>query len=289
MTDSDLKNVRDVGVILPSIYNEFFAEVLEGIENCLQHESYFLMLSCAKNNSEREKECVISMVNRKVSGIIILSPNTTDFDEKFYKDVAEKTPLVFVNAAVKIPGASYVENDEAAGAQEAIRYLFSLGHKKILMVSGVHSDSYNVKEKCFEEMMNEIGIDAKNYLVRVEEGNSPETADLTADILLEVLPKTDATAIFCCNDLMAVGALNACKYLELKVPEDISIMGYDNTSIANIFMPKLTSVDQNMFQLGRTAAQLLIEKIETGQTKRQTFYNTVVERESTADKVEETK
>lgn len=289
MTDSDLKNVRDVGVILPSIYNEFFAEVLEGIENCLQHESYFLMLSCAKNNSEREKECVISMVNRKVSGIIILSPNTTDFDEKFYKDVAEKTPLVFVNAAVKIPGASYVENDEAAGAQEAIRYLFSLGHKKILMVSGVHSDSYTVKEKCFEEMMNEIGIDAKNYLVRVEEGNSPETADLTADILLEVLPKTDATAIFCCNDLMAVGALNACKYLELKVPEDISIMGYDNTSIANIFMPKLTSVDQNMFQLGRTAAQLLIEKIETGQTKRQTFYNTVVERESTADKVEETK
>ena len=281
MEVSDFKNVRDVGVILPSIYNEFFAEVLEGIENSLQHESYFLMLNCARNDSDREKECVRSLVSRKVSGIIILSPNTKNFDEEFYEDVAKIIPLVFVNASVKIPGASYVENDEEAGAQDAIRYLFNLGHKKILMVSGINSDSYTLKEECFKEMMSNEGVDAESYIVHVEEGNSSETADLVTDILLETIPKTDATAIFCCNDLMAAGALNACKYLDLEVPDDISIIGYDNTAISNIFMPKLTSVDQNMFQLGRTAAQLLIEKIEKGETRRMTFYNTIVEREST--------
>ena len=279
--DFSLQNVRDVGVILPSIYNEFFAEVLEGIEHCLRHESYFLMLNCAKNNSEREKQCIRSMVKRKVSGIIILSPNTKDFDEKFYEEVAEETPLVFVNAGGKIPGASYVENDEEAGTQDAIKYLFGLGHEKILMVSGINSDSYTIKEKSFKAMMKTKGVDAEKYIVNVEEGNSSETADLAADILMEVLAKTDATAIFCCNDLMAVGALNACNYLGLKVPEDISVVGYDNTTLANVVIPKLTSVDQNMFQLGRSSAQLLIEKIETGQSKRVTFFNTVVERDST--------
>lgn len=281
MNDSDRKNIRDIGVILPSIYNEFFAEVLEGIEDYLQHKSCFLMLNCTKNDSEKEMQCIRSMINRKVSGIIILSPNTKNFDEEFYKDVVQIVPLVFVNASVKIPGASYVENDEEAGAQDAIKYLFNLGHKKILMVSGMNADSYTLKEECFKEMMNETGVDAESYIVHVQEGNSSETADLATDILLETIPKTDATAIFCCNDLMAAGALNACKYLELKVPDDISVIGYDNTAISNIFMPKLTSVDQNMFQLGRTAAQLLIEKIETGESKRMTFYNTVVEREST--------
>ena len=281
MDNSDLENIRDVGVILPSIYNEFFAEVLEGIENCLRHESYFLMLSCTRNDSEYEMKCIRSMVKRKVSGIIILSPNTKNFDEEFYTEIAKETPLVFVNASVKIPGASYVENDEEAGAQDAIQYLFNLGHKKILMVSGKNSDSYTVKEECFIEMMSNEGVDAESYIVRVEEGNTSETADLATDILLETIPKTDATAIFCCNDLMAAGALNACRYLDLKVPDDISVIGYDNTSISNIFMPKLTSVDQNMFQLGRNAAQLLIEKIEKGETKRITFYNTIVEREST--------
>ena len=275
------KNIRDIGVILPSIYNEFFAEVLEGIEHCLRHESYFLMLNCARNSAERETECIRAMVNRKVSGIIVLSPNTQDADEEFYRQVVQEIPMVFVNAYFKIPGASYVENDEQAGTQEAIRYLFELGHKKILMVSGINSDSYTIKEETFKEMMKSEGVDGKNYIVNVEEGNSPETADLAADILLETLPKTDATAIFCCNDLMAVGALYACKYLGLRVPEDISVIGYDNTNIANMMMPKLTSVDQNMFQLGRNAAQLLIEKIETGQAKRITFYNTIVEREST--------
>lgn len=276
------RNVREIGVILPSIYNIFFAEVLEGIEHCLRHEDYFLILNCARNNAEREMKCIRSFINRKVSGIIVLSPNTQDFDEEFYREIVQEIPMVFVNAYFKIPGASYVENDEEAGAQEVINYLFNLGHKKILMVSGINSDSYKIKENVFKEMMTIRNIDAKNYIVNVEAGNSMETVELTTKILLEIIPQTDATAIFCCNDLMAVGALNACKKLNIKVPDEMSIVGYDNTPVANVVTPKLTSVDQNMFQLGRNAAQVLIEKIEKGQSKRIIFYNTIVKRESTS-------
>ena len=270
----------NIGVIVPSVYNMFFAEVLDGIEDYLRRYSYFLMLSCAKSDGEQELNSIRAFVEEKVCGIIVVSPNTQGFNPERYLEAVKDTPLVFVNAHCKIPGASYVSNDEELGALEAIRFLGELGHEKILFVRGENADSYQVKEDAFRSVMSDK-FNVENYIVNIGEGNSLNTADLTTYKLSEILLSTDATAVFCCNDLMAVGAINACHQIGLEVPEDISVIGYDNTSIANYFTPKITSVDQNMFQLGRNAAQVLIEKIKTGKSKRITLYNTIIEREST--------
>jgi LacI family transcriptional regulator len=96
-----------------------------------------------------------------------------------------------------------------------------------------------------------------------------------------LIPRLKPTAICCCNDLMAVGALNACKRLGLSVPQDISIMGYDNISLSRLVEPKITTMDQNMFQLGSNAAKLLIENIHGGQSKRIMLDNVLIERETT--------
>ena len=197
-----------IDVIVPSVYNMFFAEVLDGIEDYLRNESYFLMLSCAKNDVELEAKCIRSMVNRKVLVIIDLSPNTQNFDAEFYSEVAATVPLVFVNTYRHVPGASYVNNDERLGIREAINYLFSLGHKKILFVRGINSDSYTIKEEVFRAMMEDENLDPRSHIINIEAGNTIKTADLTASELLEILPHSDFTAILCCNDLMAVGALN---------------------------------------------------------------------------------
>ena len=101
--------------------------------------------------------------------------------------------------------------------------------------------------------------------------------------LLTELPLYEPTAIFCFNDLMGVGAINACKRLGKKVPEDISVMGYDNISLSRLVEPKLTTMDQNMFQLGSNAASLLIEKIQGGQSKRITLDNVLIKRDSTGN------
>ena len=98
---------------------------------------------------------------------------------------------------------------------------------------------------------------------------------------MSVLPETDAAAVFCCNDLLGVGTINAANALGIRVPQELSIMGFDNIALSRYVSPKLTTMDQNMFRLGSNAAQLLIEKIETGQSKRITLDNTLVEREST--------
>jgi len=85
----------------------------------------------------------------------------------------------------------------------------------------------------------------------------------------------------CCNDLMAVGAVNACKKMGRSIPMDMSIIGYDNISLSHFIEPKLTTMDQNMFALGSNAAELLIEKIKTGISKRVVLDNVLVERETT--------
>lgn len=279
--DIDAVHSMSIGVIVPGVYNIFFAEVLDGIEDYLRHNSYFLMLSCAKNEVALEAKCIKSMVAAKVSGIIVLSPNTQNFDVDFYRDIAAHLPLVFVNAYRHVPGASYVNNDEKLGTAEAVNYLFSLGHKRILFVRGINSDSYTIKEEAFKDIMASEHLDPASHIVNIDAGNTSDTADLTTAELLDILPDSDFTAILCCNDLMAIGALNACRILGKLVPGDISIMGYDNTSIASFFTPKITSVDQNMFQLGRNAAAVLIDRINDNTPKQVILYNRIVERDST--------
>ena len=270
-----------IGVVVPGLYNMFFAQVIDGIEDYVRQDQYSLLLNCAKDDPKQEMRCITALVARNVSGIIVISPNTAHIKEEFYTQLVRRTPLVFINAYHYIPDVSYVGNDEALGTQEALRHLMSLGHERILFVRGVNSDSYQIKEDTFRVVMRGRGIDPDAYIVNIGEGNSVETVDDTMQTLMSVLPETDATAVFCCNDLMGVGAINAANALGIRVPQELSIMGFDNIALSRYVSPKLTTMDQNMFRLGSNAAQLLIEKIETGQSKRITLDNTLVEREST--------
>lgn len=273
-----------IGVVVPSVYNMFFAEVIDGIENRLSETEYSLILSCAHNDLEKEVDCINNLISRSVAGIIIISPNTRGMNVKLYEDIAKKTPLVFINGYYHIPGASYVTNDEALGIEEAILYLKELNHEKILLVRGENSDSYNIKELAFRNLLGETITNIDDYIVNIGLGNTKSTLDNSLLKLTEKIKSTDATAIVCCNDIMAIGAINACKKLNLKVPEDISIIGFDNIDIANYVTPPLTTVDQNMQELGISATNLLIEKISSNQVKRVILYNSLIKRKSTARK-----
>ena len=134
------------------------------------------------------------------------------------------------------------------------------------------------------EFMKKMGCYNPENIINVSAGNSIDTVELTAKKIVEFLPnRKDVTAFFCCNDLMGVGAVNACRRLNLKIPEDISIMGYDNVSLSHFIEPKLTTMDQNMMTLGWTAASLLMEKIASdNKTSRQVvLQNTLVLRDTT--------
>ena len=271
-----------IGVVVPSLYNMFFAEVIDGIEKSMRRQGYSLLLNCAQNDPELEMECINTLVSRNVSGIIVISPNTQGLREEFYRRIVKRVPLVFINGYHRIPNVSYVANDEAMGTQQALEYLYKLGHRQIVFVRGENSDSYTVKEKAYRLFMKEHGLFDEDNIVDIGEGNNIDTMTSARVKLMKTIPDLNPTAILCCNDLMATGAIRACKRLGLNVPKDVSVIGYDNITLSKLVEPQITTMDQNMFQLGTNAAAVLVEMIHGGQSKRITLENILIVRESTA-------
>ena len=278
----NMKRSSTIGVVVPSLYNMFFAEVIDGIEEHLRQDAYSLLLCCAKNDSRQEAKCIMDLMGRNVCGIIVISPNTENMETNFYDGIAKKLPLVFVNSYVKIPHVSYAANDEAQGTKEALAFLWNLGHRKILFVRGINSDSYRIKEEAYVSFMQEKQVLCPELIVNIGEGNNTSTVDRTAEILAEKIRELKPTAILTSNDLMGVGAVHACKREGKKIPEEISIIGYDNISLSHMIDPKLTTVDQSMQKLGSVAASLLIEKLQSGQAKQVVLEPVLVERETTS-------
>lgn len=271
-----------IGVVVPSINNMFFPEVINGIESNLKTNSLSLLLACTNNSANEEKECINNLISRNVSGIIVIGPNTDNIKSRFYDNIASQLPIVFVNSSSVTSNISCVSNDEDMGARISLNYLLEKNHKDILFIRGKDSYSYDVKEKVYREIMSDLNCFNENNIINIGNGNSSETVENTVDIFLDILNSTSATAVFACNDLMAVGVLNACKKLNLDVPNDLSIIGYDNISLSKFVEPKLTTMDQNMFLLGTNAAILLMEKIDCNNeySKRIILNNSLVERDT---------
>ena len=276
------KQSATIGVIVPSINNMFFPEVVNGIEKQLKEYDYSFILSCTTGDSNEEKRCINNFLSRNVAGIIVIDPNTENIEDKFYDKISSSVPVVFVNGYGNVKNVSSVSNDEAEGALMAFDYLIENGRKNILFVRGVGSYSYDIKEKVYIDKMNSIDAFDEDNIVNIGSGNGADTVDNTERILKEVLSIRKADAVFCCNDLMAYGTLNACTSLNIIVKEDVSIIGFDNIYLSRFISPKLTTIDQNMDLLGINAAMLIVEKIncDNQYSKKVLLNNKMVVRET---------
>lgn len=276
------KQSATIGVIVPSINNMFFPEVVNGIEKQLKEYDYSFILSCTTGDSNEEKRCINNFLSRNVAGIIVIDPSTENIEDKFYDKISSSVPVVFVNGYGNVKNVSSVSNDEAEGALMAFDYLIENGRKNILFVRGVGSYSYDIKEKVYIDKMNSIDAFDEDNIVNIGSGNGADTVDNTERILKEVLSIRKADAVFCCNDLMAYGTLNACTSLNIIVKEDVSIIGFDNIYLSRFISPKLTTIDQNMDLLGINAAMLIVEKIncDNQYSKKVLLNNKMVVRET---------
>ena len=252
-----------IGIVVPSINNMFFTELVNGIENEAKMNSLSIILACTNDDPEEEQKCINNFISRNVSGIIAAGPNTQNIRTKFYENISHKIPIVFVNSEYCCSNISYVSANEALGAETALDYLKDNGHTDILFVRGKDSYSYDIKEKVYKDFMTKYSHFDSSKIINIGNGNKIETVDNTMNIFLDILKDFSFTAVFACNDLMAVGILNACKRLGIKVPNEISIIGFDNIPLSTLIEPKLTTIDQNMFLLGVNSAKLLTEKINS--------------------------
>lgn len=258
------QNTKTIGVITPSINNLFFPTVIKGIESVLRKNEYSIYLCDTDDKSEEEINYIKSLIGRQVDGIISIDPKTENMDNGFYEDISKNIPLVCINGYNEGVNCNFVLNDETSGAEQAMEYLIDSGHTNIIFIRGEKSYSYDLKEAVYKKVLKENKLLKNKKIINIGEGNSNNTVENTMDIIYKRLKKIknkSPMAFFTCNDLMALGVMNACKKANFSVPEDISIIGFDNILVSNLVEPKLTTVDQNMYALGENAANRILHII----------------------------
>lgn len=256
------KKTSMIGVIVPGITNLFFPTIVEAIGEFTKKSGYSISLCSTGGDYLVEQNLSDALMSRQVDGIITIDPSIECLDNGYYSKLSERTPVIIVNGYPNGYKCNFVSYDEEVGCKEAFDYLIGLGHKKIAFIRGGKSYSYDIKEKIYQEVLADNSFSYEK-VVRLKLGNSIEVIEQSKEGIIALLKLEERpTAIFACNDLMAVGAIQACQTSGLKVPEDISIIGFDNTIISDITSPRLTSVDQNMKDIGRRAAIELLDLIE---------------------------
>lgn len=270
------KTTFTIGVIVPSIANLFFPTVVKGIESYMKIQGYTLLLSDTEGNPSEEKKIVQTLMDRRVDGIIVIDPRKDNLNNGYFEEIAKEVPLMIINGYSKGIRCQFVLNDQEMGTIQAMNHLIEMGHKNIAFLRGYNSYSYDLKEDIYNEYVSKHNlVDSPSNRLVIKDGNSIQSTELSMEIVMERLKQPNPpTALFACNDSMAVGALNAVKKLGLSIPDDLSIIGYDNTIISQLTEPKLSSVDQNMYKLGEVAAKRLHSIIKNNSEE---FTKTVIE------------
>ncbi|AXI30825.1 LacI family transcriptional regulator [Priestia megaterium] len=267
------------GISRESVKDNFTFEVLCGVNERASTLGYDLILFNTNTMMQREKTYTQLCRERRVDGAIIQGIKKED---PYLKEVVESDiPCVLVDIPVHSNSVGYVTTDNALGAKKAVKHLASLGHKHIGMING-HEDAFVSQERLngYRGALKECGLSFRSEWV--VSGNFEEKkAEKAARELIN--RHKEITAIFCASDLMALGALKACKELGLHVPKEMSIVGYDNIVLASYSSPNLTTVGQEVYEIGYEAADLLIEMLEGKETNMKRYLDTkLIIRESTA-------
>lgn len=246
------KKTNTIGVIVPSVTNIFFSTLVKGINDVLT-ENGFTMLLCTSNNDE--EILVENLCNKQVDGIIVVDSNI-DYRKEFYNKIHLSKPLIFINGYDD--DFNNVSCDQQQGTKDAINHLLTINRKNILFIRGDEdSNSYNLKEKIYKELVR------NHQILVVEGGNSNNVIQNTTKALENYLIENkNVNSIFACNDLMAIGALEALKNLNIAVPSDISVIGFDDIFLCTLISPKLTTISQDIYNLGKISCENILKIIE---------------------------
>jgi len=256
------KRTNTIGVVVPDVIYPFFAEVIHGIESLANENKKKVILCYSGSRQEKEAEYVNMLLEKRVEGIIIapLADNTNI--ELFKRLIEDGFPLVFIDRYLDEIDGSYVVTDNSKGAYEAVRYLIELGHHRILLLTtGTRISTVQGYLEGYKRALKENNLLYDESLVRrCEETEAGENRLFIGyNVVKEILQeKLDFTAIFSTDDNFAVGAIKALKEKGLKVPEDISVIGFDDLPFSAFIDPSLTSVMQKKYQMGRKATELLM-------------------------------
>lgn len=264
-----LNKTNTIALIIPNILNPLYTQIATGIENVAHQKGYSLLLCNTEQNVYKEKEYINMLIKRKVDGLILSSSLLKGVDIERIKK--QNIPLVIVGQNIDNVSTNMVIADLQLGTSQAINHLIEVGYRDIAFISGPSNHLESIeKYKGFEKAMMESGVEInRNYVVEAD--NEIEGGYFAAKKLLQLSRRPKA--IFACNDLMAIGAMDAVKSEGFAIPKDIAIVGFDDIKMASLVEPKLTTVLHPVHKMGLIAARLLFDAIDT---KEEGFYQKIL-------------
>jgi LacI family transcriptional regulator/LacI family repressor for deo operon, udp, cdd, tsx, nupC, and nupG len=248
---------RVLGVIVSSIDDPFFSEILSGIEECAQEEGYSLFIASSQHDPMRERKIVQTMMEQRTDGVIICSSSFSA--EQGHQLMAYGFPVVVLNNQTADDSFHFsIYHDDVDGSQQITKHLIDLGHRKIAYLGNSRSGRTTQDRLTgFRDAMREAGIAIPDTYIYEVAGGEAQLGNEAMGYFknLEEMP----TAIFCFNDILAMGVLRACSQAGIRVPEQISVAGFDNIIYSAFTNPTLTTFDQPKYFLGMEAAKLLLD------------------------------
>jgi len=272
-------NSRTLGLVVPDVSNPFFTEVARGVEDAASKRDYAVFLCNTDESVAKEDRYINVLTEQQVRGVLI-TPSDTKADRL---DVLRERGIsvALLDREIKGQKQCSVSVDDVNGGQIAIEYLASLGHKDIVWVCGPESIP-QVAERGAGVAKAAKASSVNVTTIRIALMNTLQ-GEVAAKKILELT--TRPTAVFCANDLLALGLIRVLVANKVKVPQQISVLGYDNIDFAASAGIPLSSIAQPAYQMGVTAANLLLDECEDGVNHRHEqirFQPQLIERSSTA-------
>ncbi len=255
-------NTKTIGLIIPDIHNPHYWDFVDGTEQEARASGYHLLLSATTFNSKYAEDIFDGLAHRRIDGLILCGSfniQSLKAQNALTQILNRQLPLVEMRDNYNLESDSVV-SDYGAPTREVMTYLLSLQHRRIGVIYGVDEPSLaEDRQTAYENSLQRAGLPLDPSLF-VQCGSSIEDGYQAALKLLG--SRQRPTAVIAINDLLAMGVLRAAGDLGLKIPEDLSLVGYDNILMSNYLVPRLTTVSKDAVLAGREACKLVLERIQ---------------------------
>ncbi|MCB0064824.1 MAG: LacI family DNA-binding transcriptional regulator [Caldilineaceae bacterium] len=270
---------QTIGMVVATTADPFIGRVVEGVEQAAIQADFNVFISTSQNDRRRELAVIETLQRRRVDGIIVVASHVVDAYWRHLERI--HIPVVIIDEQDISDKIHFITVDDKQGAQSAVEYLIGLGHRRIGYVGVTNRPKGNqYRFHGYLRALELAGIAPEPALIF--EDKTIESHAKRGEASLETLWAAGATAIFCYNDVTAIGLLSACYQRGLTVPDHLSVMGFDDIDMAAYAIPPLTTIRQPQFELGQWAMQMLLDLLNGEKPENQIVPGNLVIRQTTA-------
>lgn len=281
------KESKTIGLIIPTVVHNFFSNVIEGVLEEAEKRDYMVIILQSNEKLELEKKQIDLLMNKRVDGILISLSNETGEFQHLNAILSHNTPLVLFDKIAKLVNCSKVTINDKKAAYDAVSYLIKKGYKKIAHFRGSYMPQNSIDRFLgYKKALEDNNIVYDSSLVFVCENNM-DFEDGYENAIKVVKEHPEIDAIFAVTDLVAIGIIKYLNEVEIAIPKQIAVFGFSNWFMSSVISPKLSTVDQPGFEIGRKSASVLFDEINLKKNNSPVVFQSIeletsiIEREST--------